>query len=118
VHTGVDLRMMRGRLRDANSASTSGSSAASAPTRRSTENMRDGQRSISPRATSCQTRSGARVASSPLATSVRISASVAGATAKSKRAAKRATRSTRNGSSANASETCRSTPSRRSSAPP
>ena len=67
-------------------------------------------RSIRPRASSCQTRSGASVASSPEATSSRISASVSGATTKPNRAAKRATRSTRSGSSANAGETWRSTP--------
>ena len=60
---------------------------------------------MSPVESSCQTRSGARVASSPDSDSVRMSASVSGATTKSKRAAKRATRSTRNGSSANAGET-------------
>ena len=51
-----------------NSASTSGSSAASAPHARSTANIRDGVASVRPLASSCQTRSGASVASSPDAT--------------------------------------------------
>jgi len=52
------------------------------------------------------------------AASERIIASVSGATVKPKRAAKRATRSTRSGSSAKAGDTWRSTPAARSVAPP
>ena len=85
---------------------------ASAPHSRSTASIRDGCGSISPVASSCQTRSGASVASSPDAASARSSASVSGATTKPNRAAKRATLSTRSGSSANAAETWRSMPAR------
>ena len=100
------------------SASTSGSSRASAPQSRSTDSIRAGCGSISPRASSCQTRSAASVVELARRDQRRISASVSGATTKPKRAAKRATRSTRSGSSANAGETWRSTPAARSRAPP
>ena len=119
VHAGVDLGMVADGCGTPNSASTSGRSAASAPQSRSTASIRDGCGSIRPRASSCQTRSGASVASSPDAATACASAPrVSGATTKPKRAAKRATRSTRSGSSAKAGDTWRSTPARRSAAPP
>ena len=65
----------------------------------------------SARCVSCQTRSGTSASSSPRAAISRISAIVSGATRKpsgAKRAAKRATRSTRTGSSTNAGDTWRS----------
>ena len=73
---------------------------------------------ISPRLISCHTRSGTRWATSPACTMDCISAMVSGATLKSvKRAAKRATRRMRTGSSANASVTWRSTLACRSATP-
>src|SRR5690349_14813558 len=54
--------------------------------------MREGNGSMSPRDSSCHTRSGASVSSSPEATIARIIASVCGATAKPNRAAQRAQR--------------------------
>ena len=101
------------------SLSTSGSSRASAPQARSTSNMRLGRCSISPRDSSCQTRSGTRWSTSPWATISRIRAWVSGATVKSgNRAAKRASRKMRTGSSVKASVTWRSTRSCRSRKPP
>ena len=71
--------------------------------------MRDGRASISPRDSSCQTRSGTSASTSPASTIWRISASVSLATLKSlKRAAKRASRRMRTGSSAKAGDTWRS----------
>ncbi|MNS99773.1 hypothetical protein D3C72_1341850 [compost metagenome] len=97
------------------SRSTSGSSTASAPHARSTSNMREGRVSIRPRASSCHTRSGTSASTSPAVTISRMSAMVSDATVKSsKRAAKRATRRMRTGSSRKASVTWRSTLSRRS----
>ena len=67
--------------------------------------MRDGAFSMRPRASSCHTRSGTSASASPDSTIRVMSASVSGATAKPKRAAKRATRRILTGSSANASLT-------------
>ena len=102
----------------ATSASISGNTRPSAPQSRSTASRRAGRGSCSPRAISCQTRSGTRWSASPDSTIRRMSARVSGATSKPKRAAKRATRRIRTGSSANASLTCRRIPRRRSSTPP
>ena len=100
------------------SRSTSGSSRCSAPHSRSSSNMRDGAGSISPRASSCQTRSGTSWSASPSCTMSRISCRVSAARLKSaKRAAKRATRRIRTGSSRNASVTWRSTRCDRSRRP-
>ena len=101
------------------SASISGIRRASAPQACSIASIRDGRRSIRPRETSCQIRSGTSASTSPAATIAHMSSRVSGATVKrSKRAAKRATRRMRTGSSAKASLTCRSTPSCRSRRPP
>ena len=71
---------------------------------------------LGPRASSCQTRSGTSASTSPSATIARINSWVSGATVNSgKRAAKRATRRMRTGSSRNAPVTCRNTLARRSS---
>ena len=97
---------------------TSGSSTCSAPHSRSTSNMREGFASIRPRASSCHTRSGTRWSTSPCSTISRISCMVSGATVKSvKRAAKRATRKMRTGSSRKESVTCRSSRACRSCTP-
>jgi hypothetical protein len=81
--------------------------------------MRDGLFSISPRDSSCQTRSATSASTSPAATISRISATVSGATLKSaKRAAKRARRRMRTGSSAKAGDTWRSTLAAMSRWPP
>ena len=88
-------------------------------TRSSTSSIRDGFRSISPRESSCITRSGTRASASPLLTIVRVSSAVSGATVNSgKRAAKRASRRMRTGSSTKDGLTCRSTPASRSRLPP
>ena len=82
---------------------------------------RPGCASPSARSVSTQTRSGTSAPISPDATMLRISSSVSGATVKpsgAKRAAKRATRSTRSGSSTNAGETWRSRRASRSRRPP
>ena len=63
---------------------------------------RDGFFSINPRASSCQTRSATSASTSPLFTMSRISSSVSGAIVKPKRAANRAARRMRTGSSLNA----------------
>ena len=99
--------------------STSGSTRASAPESRSTANMRLGRASIKPRDSSCHTRSATRASASPASTICRHSAAVSGATAKcGQRAAKRARRRMRTGSSAKAAETWRNTPASRSCWPP
>ena len=103
------------------SASTSGSTTASAPQSRSVRRNADGRAYPSARDSSCQTRSGTRSASSPAATMSRISAIVSGATVNpcdAKRAMNRAARSTRSGSSTKASPTWRRIRASMSRAPP
>ena len=101
------------------SLATSGSSLCSAPHSRSTSNMREGFCAIRPRASSCQTRSGTSASTSPSVTMRCINAMVSGAMLKSgNRAAKRATRRMRTGSSAKASVTWRSTRAAMSRWPP
>ena len=68
VNAPVSTRVMRGGCGRHTARRLRGSSAASAPQARSTASMRDGCASMSPRASSCHTRSGASVASSPDAT--------------------------------------------------
>ena len=98
---------------------SSGNSRASAPHPCSTSNRRDGCRSIKPRANSCQTRSGTRASTSPASTIVQSNFSVSGSTLKSpKRAAKRASRKMRTGSSEKAGPTWRNTRSAKSRCPP
>ena len=97
------------------SRSTSGSTRANAPQSRSTANRRLGWASIKPRDSSCQTRSATSASASPAATICAHSAVVSGATTKcGQRAAKRANRRMRTGSSANAPDTWRRTPACRS----
>ena len=103
------------------SASTSGSTTANASQARNVDRKAEGVVDASARRSSCHTRSGTSASSSPLATIARISAIVSGAIVKpsdAKRAMKRAARSTRNGSSAKAGPTCRSTRAAISRAPP
>ena len=103
------------------SASTSGNTTARAPHSRSVRRNADGAAEASARDSSCHTRSGTSSASSPESTMVRISACVSGAMVKpsgAKRAMKRAARSTRNGSSAKAGPTWRSSLASRSRTPP
>ena len=101
------------------SRSSSGSSRCNAPHSRNTSNMREGLSYISPVAISCQTRSETKASTSPLCTIWRINVMVSGATLKSlKRAAKRAKRRIRTGSSAKAGETWRSTLASISRTPP
>ena len=89
---------------------SSGSNFCSAPHVSKTCIMRDGLASIRPRDSSCHTRSATSASASPAVTMLVISCMVSGATLKSaKRAANRATRRMRTGSSANASVTWRST---------
>ena len=93
-------------------ASTSCSTACRASASRRVRRNADGVRLRSARDSSCHTRSAVRSASSPSAAIARISASVSGATenpCEAKRAMKRAARSTRSGSSTNASPTWRNT---------
>ena len=91
-----------------NSASTSGSTTRSAPQARSTSTNTSGRGSASARSVSFQTRSATSASASPAETMARISSRVSGATVKpsgAKRAAKRATRRMRTGSSTKAGPT-------------
>ena len=98
---------------------SSGRSRASAPHPCNTSNRRDGCRSIKPLANSCQTRSGTSASTSPASTIVLSSFWVSGSTLKSpKRAAKRASRRIRTGSSEKAGPTCRKTRLAKSRCPP
>ena len=108
-----------GRCGTPHSRATSGSKRGSAPHSRSTSNRRLGCACISPRDSSCHTRSGTRASTSPSATICISSAIVSGATVKSgKRAARRARRNRRTGSSTKAGDTCRKTRACRSRWPP
>ena len=99
--------------------SNSGSKTLSAPHARSTSNILEGRSLIRPLASSCQTRSGTKWSTSPSSTIWRINTMVSSATEKSaKRAAKRANRRMRTGSSANACVTWRSTLACKSRWPP
>ena len=108
MHAGIDFRMVADFLRHAKERIHLGQQLRErSALAQHGDHSRRRIGSIRPIASSRQTRSGASVASSPDADSLRSNASVSGATTKSKRAAKRATRSTRSGSSANAGETWR-----------